>query len=327
MVGFAIDRARIIFRAAGIETWVPAFVEVLGLLDQFLFGQLEAAGFTTTGFFLRPLGFPLLMFSVVLEGHAPTVPDRGCRKRRTASGLGKTRGRYDHRMRRSSPLGIIVTVAVPAVLLGNALLILLVPWMADVQYAIPGFPDDPLGLTGEDRSDLAETGIRSIWPIGQGTELLEEATLPDGEAAFQAKEILHMDDVRHLVRTILAIWLVALVAGAVALHALFRRAGRAPSLTALGRGARLTLILMAVVGLFMLVSFEFFFDGFHAIFFEGDTWKFADFYTLRRIYPDAFWGIASAFFAILVLAQALLLARFTTGLPWPRRRGEAQDIQ
>lgn len=327
MVGFAVDRARVIFGPTGIETGIPALIEILGLLDQFLFGKFETAGFTTASLFFGSLGFAFLLFSVVLEGHASTVPDRGCRKPRTASGVGKTGGRYDHRMRRSSPLGIIVTVAVPAVLLGNALLILLVPWMADVQYAVPGFPDDPFGLAGGDRSDLAETGIRSIWPVGQGTELLEQATLPDGTAAFQTKEVLHMDDVRGLVRAILGIWLVALIAGAVALRALFRRAGRQALLNALGRGARLTLILMAVVGLLMLVSFEFFFDGFHAIFFEGDTWKFADFYTLRRIYPDAFWGIASAFFAILTLAQALILARFTTGLPWPRRGDPPHAIQ
>ena len=230
-------------------------------------------------------------------------------------------------MRSSSPLGIIVTVLVPAVLLGNALLLMLVPWMADVQYAIPGFPDDPLGLTGDDRSDLAETGIRSIWPVGEGTALLEQANLPDGEPAFQSKEIIHMEDVSRLVRTALLAWLVALAAGAAACFALVRSAGRDRLVVALGRGARMTLILMAAAGVFMLVAFEFFFDGFHAIFFEGDSWRFADYYTLRRIYPDAFWGIASAFFAILTLAQALVLARFTTGIPWPRRGSGPQADQ
>ena len=75
---------------------------------------------------------------------------------------------------------------------------------------------------------------------------------------------------------------------------------------------------MALVGLMMLVAFEFFFDGFHAIFFEGDSWKFKDYFTLRRIYPDEFWGIASGMFAILALVQALVLARFTGGLRLPR---------
>jgi len=239
----------------------------------------------------------------------------------------KPGGRYDHEVRLSSPLGIIVTVLVPAVLLGNALLIMLVPWMADVQYAIPGFPDDPLGLAGDDRSELAETGIRSIWPIGEGTTLLEQADLPDGEPAFQTKEIVHMEDVSQLVRTALIAWLVAVAVGALACFAIQRTAGRESLTRALGFGARFTLILMAAAGIFMLVAFEFFFNGFHTIFFEGDTWRFADYSTLRRIYPDAFWGIASAFFAILTLAQALVLARFTTGLPWPRRGRLLQEDQ
>lgn len=204
----------------------------------------------------------------------------------------------------------MVAGAFPLVALGNALLILLLPWTADVIYALPGFPADPLGLTGSDREDLAETGIRSIWPIGAGSEVLEDAALPDGSPAFTEKELTHMEDVRQLVRITLGLWLLALVAGAASALTLVRRGGRLLA-EAIRLGALVTLAAMALLLLVSAVAFEPFFDAFHGIFFEGDSWKFKDFYTLRRIYPDAFWSIATVMMALLVLAQALVAVWMT----------------
>ena len=97
----------------------------------------------------------------------------------------------------------MIAVAVPLVVLGNALVVLLFPYFAHFQYALPGFPDDPFGLSGAARTDLGATGIRSIWPVGAGTDLLREARLPDGAPAFNAGEIRHMADVRELVPAVL----------------------------------------------------------------------------------------------------------------------------
>jgi integral membrane protein (TIGR01906 family) len=214
-------------------------------------------------------------------------------------------------------LPLLIAVCVPLVILGNALIVLLLPWMPDLQYALPGFPADEFGLERAERADLAETGIRSIWPVGRGTDLLSEARLPDGGEAFRESEISHMDDVRALVRGVLIAWLVA-VAGLVAtLARSWNRAGgpgRA-GWTGLRWGGMATLGLFGAVGLLMLVGFDAVFDGFHGIFFEGDSWKFDDDFTLRRLYPDAFWGIAAAWLVILVLAQALGL------LLWSRAGG------
>lgn len=201
----------------------------------------------------------------------------------------------------------MIAAAVPLVILGNALVVLLIPWFAHFQYALPGFPDDPFGLTGGDRSALAATGIRSIWPIGPGKELLVDSRLPDGSVAFGPVEIRHMDDVRGLVQACFMLWLVALAAGGAAAFRL-NRTGR---VEALGRGLRIgamiTIASMALIGLAMLVAFEPVFDGFHEIFFEPGTWSFGDEETLRRLYPDAFWGIASGLLAAIALGQAVLL--------------------
>lgn len=227
------------------------------------------------------------------------------------------------RSQAESPLGrsagYVLAGAVPLVILGNALILLLTPWTADILYALPGFPDDPLGLAGDDRAGLAETGIRSIWPIGEGTALLEQARLPNGSPAFEPKEIRHMEDVSGLVQAVSILWLVALTAASAALVTL-RRIDPRGIRRSLGLGARIALVSMLALGVVMAIGFEFFFDGFHAIFFEGDSWRFKDFFTLRRIYPDEFWGIAAGFFALLALAQALLLSHLTTGLPRPFKK-------
>jgi integral membrane protein (TIGR01906 family) len=210
----------------------------------------------------------------------------------------------------SKPAGLLIAViaaAVPLVILGNALLVLLVPWFAHLQYALPGFPDDPFGLAGADRASLGATGIRSIWPVGPGPDLLVDARLPDGSEAFGPVEIRHMDDVRGLVRACFVLWLVAISAGVASAF----RLGQTGRSDAIGRGLRLgstvTIAAMVVIGVAMLVNFEAIFDGFHEIFFEPGTWTFGDEETLRRLYPDEFWGIAAGLLAALALAQALLL--------------------
>lgn len=209
----------------------------------------------------------------------------------------------------------VIATAVPLVILGNALLVLLIPWFAHLQYALPGFPDDPFGLSGADRASLAATGIRSIWPVGPGPDLLVAARLPDGSPAFGPVEIRHMGDVRGLVQACFVLWLISLFGGAAAVLRL-RQTDR---INAVRRGLRLgsqiTIGVMVLIGVAMLVNFDAIFDGFHEIFFAPGTWTFGDEETLRRLYPDAFWGIASGLLATLALGQAVFLLLRTRSVP------------
>jgi integral membrane protein (TIGR01906 family) len=206
-------------------------------------------------------------------------------------------------------LSLLIAVCVPPVILGNALFVLLLPWMADAQYVLPGFPADEFGLDRSARADLAGTGIRSIWPVGAGTELLTAAELPDGSAAFGLPEVSHMEDVRGLVRACAIGWLVGLLGLGGSLAWLRIRTGAFGEAARSGLlwGGAATLSLVASLGLLMLIGFDAAFDGFHGIFFEGDSWKFPDDATLRRLYPDAFWGIATAWLVILAIVQAIAL--------------------
>src|SRR5512134_722572 len=160
-------------------------------------------------------------------------------------------------------LAALIVAAVPAVLIGNALWVMVNPWLVHAQYAIPGFPDDARGLSDADRTDLALRGINSIRPGTEGVELLREARLPSGGEAFEEREIDHMQDVRQLITAFFVLWAAALALGIAAALAL-RRLGSGDAITvALRRGALLTIGAMVAAGLVMLVDFEFFFDGFH----------------------------------------------------------------
>jgi integral membrane protein (TIGR01906 family) len=206
----------------------------------------------------------------------------------------------------------LIVAAVPAILVGNTLWVLINPWFVHAQYAVPGFPDSHR-LSDQERTDLAVRGIRSIRPGSTGTEL-REARLSSGDRAFEEREIQHMADVRGLVSGFLTAWAIALVLAVAAALGL-RRLGATRSVRrALVAGALLTIAAMGLVGLIMLINFEFFFDGFHGAFFEGESWRFNSSYVLRQLYPDFFWGVAGGTMAALVVLQALaLLAGFRQG--------------
>lgn len=211
----------------------------------------------------------------------------------------------------------LVALALPVVLLGNALVVTAQPWIAHAEYALPWFPDDRLGLEDDRRTDLAVIGVRSVQPwSADGPAGLRAARLPSGARAFDAREVRHMGDVRGVLRGFLVAWLVMLAAVGGAIVVL-RGGVPGAAQEALRRGARWTLAGFAALALFMVVAFETFFEGFHGVFFEGDSWRFSSDDTLRNLYPDAFWAVAGGVVAALVLCQALAILLLT------RRRGSA----
>ncbi|MCU0314126.1 MAG: DUF1461 domain-containing protein [Solirubrobacteraceae bacterium] len=201
------------------------------------------------------------------------------------------------------PASLIAALALPFALVGNALLVLAWGWLPWALYALPGFPDDPAGLRGDERLDLARVGIDAIqpWDAG-GPDRLRAATLPEGGAAFNAREITHMDDVRSVVTLVLVAWFVALLV--LGLVWLLRR----PALReGLRLGGLLTIGLIGVAALLMAADWEAFFTAFHGVFFDGDSWRFPEQDSLRRLYPYAFWQIAGGVLVALVVAQAAAL--------------------
>jgi len=206
-----------------------------------------------------------------------------------------------------APRAIVVALAlaVGPALVATALLVLAHPWAADAAYALPGFPEPRIAIGDDERSRLAAVGTRAIQPWRpDGIDAMRAARRDDGRRAFVGEELDHFEDVR-------SVMLAFFVAGAAGLAVIAAAAGlvRDRSLVRRGLlgGTRLTLAILAVTGALMIIGFDAFFDGFHVLFFEGESWKLPNLGTARSLYPDALWALMGGAMVALVLAQVAAL--------------------
>jgi integral membrane protein (TIGR01906 family) len=204
---------------------------------------------------------------------------------------------------------VIIALTIPFLLVVANIRLVANPWFIQFEYNRPGFPADVYGFTLEQRTPLALAGLYSVVPEGAGMIELEQAKLPNGEPAFNAREIKHMLDVRVLMATVFP--LAILISSAlIVLAIVFRKSEvyRDTVPQGLRAGATLTLILLGGLIAYILINFEAFFLQFHQLFFEGDSFAFRDDDTLIRLYPEQLWSDASILIGVLtgVMAAALL---------------------
>jgi integral membrane protein (TIGR01906 family) len=215
-------------------------------------------------------------------------------------------------MNRKQIVVAAIAALLPLVLLGNGVHVLANDWFVRFEYG--RLAPEPYGLSTAQRTALAETALDSIVPFGGGDRVLAEARLPSGRAAFDDEERRHLTDVRRYVLGLYVLHAVGLAA--LVLLAVWRRAR--PVLRAgLLAGSALTLGLAAFVGLYVAISPVGFLGGFHRVFFSGDSWRFEETDTLRRLFPDRFWSDTAIALGLLVAVQAAAL--FAGALVWRRQ--------
>jgi integral membrane protein (TIGR01906 family) len=224
-------------------------------------------------------------------------------------------------------LSVAVTLAVPAILAVNGIRLVTNDRYVEAVYNHGGVPDDRYGLAPEPRERLALLGLRSIQPsTAEGVGLLREARLPNGEPAFNTRELSHMDDVRTAVSRAYRFQVGAAIAiGAVALLLGLFTSMRTLVPVAIARGAVLTAVLAAAVGVLAATSYSSFEEPFHWLFFEGETWRFEETDTLRRLYPDRFWLDTAVVIGVLTVLQAALV--FVVARIWARRAGTRRQAR
>jgi len=74
-----------------------------------------------------------------------------------------------------------------------------------------------------------------------------------------------------------------------------------------------TLAIAVFAAIYVAAAPVSFLGGFHRVFFSGDSWRFADTETLRRLFPDAFWSDTALVLGGLVAAQAAVLLGVSLG--------------
>ncbi|MBI4300804.1 MAG: TIGR01906 family membrane protein, partial [Chloroflexi bacterium] len=128
---------------------------------------------------------------------------------------------------------------------------------------------------------------------------------------LQEREVLHMRDVKDLVRKVFRLQEVS--AGFLLVFGLIGYAikGKAFART-LGRGliwgGGLTVALVLALALGSTLDFEGLFVRFHLLGFSNDLWQLdPDVYILTRLFPEGFWLDATLLVAGATLVEALLL--------------------
>lgn len=151
-------------------------------------------------------------------------------------------------------------------------------------------------------------------PAEEVIYLLQEQTLPDSDRPlYNAEEISHMVDVKHVTDAIARLNVIAgiLVVGGLLLL-LIRAETRPLAYQALLRGGVATMAVLLLIGLFILLAWSTFFVQFHGLLFPPGTWTFAYSDSLIRLFPEMFWFD----FGVLLSGLAFLLGALATLIGW-----------
>ena len=193
---------------------------------------------------------------------------------------------------------------VPFVLVLTNVRLMLTPGLVSAEYATPGFPPDSYGFTPQERVDWAKRSLEYLLN-DSGPEFLEGFHLADGSPLYNERELQHMVDVKRLVQKALAIWLASVAMMAVFLAGAWRTGGWPQARAGLRLGARITLIVMAILIALVLLAFPLLFEfGFHRVFFDSGTYLFSYSDSLIRLFPLRFWRDAFGLLLLLTLGEA-----------------------
>ena len=213
----------------------------------------------------------------------------------------------------------LLVLALPVLLLTADVRIVTGHWLVHWEYGKADFPPDPFGLSTTERTYLAETCVDYL-ATNADLSLLADLRLPDGEPAFNTRELHHMADVQAVYSNLMISCIVAvlvLLGGITPLLISDHTRRRAPAV--LLSGSLLTLGLLGTVGAVMVLSWGEFFTTFHRIFFEGESWIFPYSDTLIRLFPTRFWMDVAAVIVGLLCVEAVVAGG--VGWTWMRRFG------
>ena len=204
-------------------------------------------------------------------------------------------------------ISILISVVLPFFLLMSSIRVLLNPFFLDYEYNLPNFPADDFGFTTPDRLKWGKISLLYL-TNNESDDYLGTLKMDDGSPLFNQRELSHMLDVRVLVKAALKAWYGVGLFLFLSL-ALFWRTNnikRYWQMVSIGGWLTLGFIVLMIAGVF--IDFYQLFAGFHAIFFEGDTWLFFTNDTLIRLFPEKLWSDAFIYLGVFTLISALVCA-------------------
>jgi len=201
-------------------------------------------------------------------------------------------------------LRVLFVICLPAFFLLTSVRLVASETFIELEYHRPGFPRDRFGFSQEDRLKYAPYAVRYLHNDAD-ISYLGDFEL-DGAPMYTEKELRHMADVKTVVQTAFTVHTaLTLALAAVAVFLMWRPSTRHLLRHALSEGGVFTIALIITFVILMVVSWDFFFDNFHAVFFEGDSWQFSTSSTLIRLFPEQFWFDAAITIGLLTVGGAL----------------------
>ncbi|MEW5940855.1 MAG: DUF1461 domain-containing protein, partial [Chloroflexota bacterium] len=150
-------------------------------------------------------------------------------------------------------ISLLSALLAPIVLVGIALRLLLTPVFPQVEYRMPGFPDDEYGFTLEERLKWSTIAVEYL-VNREDISFLGDLTFDDGTPLYNERELKHMEDVKRVTQGVLNVFYAALAA--LTLLGLWSRRGEQwrAWLSGLRRGGWAIIVVAGVVAAVVLVG-------------------------------------------------------------------------
>ena len=204
-------------------------------------------------------------------------------------------------------LRIVITVALPFVLVLSNVRLVLMPWFPTFEYNRPRFPADAYGFSTDMRKFHARRAVEYLLNAAS-IDYLAEERFKDGAPLYNERELRHMQDVKVVTGRVLWVWRGALLFALTAGVALARQPATRPLLRAgLMAGAAIVVVGLVVLLAYVLWNFNSFFTNFHRVFFESGSWMFSYSDTLIRLFPLRFWSDVALLIGGASLLEGVLL--------------------
>lgn len=207
---------------------------------------------------------------------------------------------------------LVVLLPIVIVLTSVRILLLTAKGWVQIEYNLPGFPQDRYGFSLEDRLYWASIDIEFLLNE-DGLEYFNGLRLEDGTPMHNERELKHMEDVKHLMHVAWKAWGAGFIIVFLLILILWRVGSASVALQGLMVSSRGMIILVVVFLIGVFFAFSVLFVGFHRIFFEGSTWIFPYSDTFIRLYPERFWRDTFVYVVFITLFEAMLIfvvARF-----------------
>jgi integral membrane protein (TIGR01906 family) len=199
----------------------------------------------------------------------------------------------------------LIVLALPPFLVLTGVRLVMSETFLRLEYNRPGFPPDRYGFTQAERLEYAPFAVRYLL---QNEDVSYLARLEhQGAPLFTERELRHMQDVQDVTRVAFRVhWATVVVLLAAALALAWRPETRTALRQGVQSGGVLTIALMLTAIVLVVANWDFFFTGFHRIFFEGDSWLFSTRATLIRLFPERFWFDAAIAIGAITFAGAVI---------------------